>query len=133
MTALQLFSIEACWLTIFLLYLSMRVIKQRRNKRVAIGDNHDPSITRAISAQTNFLNYVPIALILQLTLVFLHVNVLVLLILVLLLVVGRSLHAYSLYVTELRTPPTYKFRMSGMFMTFASLLLSGITLLFYAF
>jgi uncharacterized protein len=47
------------------LWLSMRVIGQRRRARIAIGTGGDPALERAMRAQANFAEYVPFALVLM--------------------------------------------------------------------
>jgi hypothetical protein len=44
--------------------LSVRVIRFRRGKHIAIGDGDDPSLRRAMRVHANFAEYVPLALIL---------------------------------------------------------------------
>ena len=48
---------------LLLVALSLRVIRARYATRVEIGDGGDPGLTRRIRAQANFVEYVPLALI----------------------------------------------------------------------
>ncbi len=48
--------------TVGLIYLSMRVIGVRRARRVSVGHQGDAALERAMRAQANFTEYVPLAL-----------------------------------------------------------------------
>ena len=52
-------------LGLFLIVLSARVIRQRQSARVSFGDGNDKRLGRRIRAQANFVEYVPITLILM--------------------------------------------------------------------
>jgi|GEM_PF-5376160 len=41
-------------LTLIFIYLTFRVIKQRRKAKVAIGDGNNPALKRAIAVHNNF-------------------------------------------------------------------------------
>ena len=77
-----------------LLYIALtyRVIMLRNSKRIALGDGGDPAMTRAIRIHANFIEYVPLALILLLAMEMLHHSRYVLHILCLLLLLGRICH-----------------------------------------
>lgn len=49
---------------LFLVYLSGRVIIQRRGKRISVGPAGDPEMERAMRVQANFTEYAPVALLL---------------------------------------------------------------------
>ncbi|CAN5650563.1 MAPEG family protein [soil metagenome] len=49
---------------LLLIGLSLSVVVQRRSARVGIGDGGDPLLARRIRAQANFIEYVPLALLL---------------------------------------------------------------------
>ncbi len=49
---------------LFLVYLSVRVIAQRRSKRISVGPAGDAELERAMRVQGNFTEYAPIALLL---------------------------------------------------------------------
>ena len=48
----------------FLIFLSARVINQRRTARVSVGHADSPDLERAMRVQGNFVEYAPITLIL---------------------------------------------------------------------
>ena len=50
---------------LFLVYLSVRVIIQRRSKRISVGPAGDPEMERAMRVQANFTEYAPIGLLLM--------------------------------------------------------------------
>ncbi|MGZ9080482.1 MAG: MAPEG family protein, partial [Burkholderiales bacterium] len=52
----------AALLGLWLLVLSLRVVQQRRAARVSLGDGGNTALQRAIRAQGNFVEYVPLAL-----------------------------------------------------------------------
>ena len=58
--------IYAIILTVFFIWLSLRVIGERRGKGFAYGDNSSPRIQAKIRAQANWAEYVPITLLLML-------------------------------------------------------------------
>jgi hypothetical protein len=81
---------------LLLLYLSVRVMSLRGRYGVGIGDGGHEDLQRAMRVQANFIEYVPIALLLLLTAdlvghqkIWVHVLGIVLL-------VGRVVHAYGL-------------------------------------
>lgn len=47
---------------LFFIYLSLRVIKLRRTRKVSVGPAGDAEIERAMRVQANFAEYTPIAL-----------------------------------------------------------------------
>ena len=57
-------ALYAGFAALFLLYLSIRVIRLRRTRKVSIGHQGDAEIERAMRVQSNFVEYTPIALIL---------------------------------------------------------------------
>lgn len=112
----------AAILSLLFIWLSRNVIAARRRQRVPLGDGGHPELLRRMRAQGNFAEYVPFALVLLafaeiqgLTPVGVHA-------LGLTLLVGRCLHAYGVS----RTPENFRFRVSGMAMTFGVLALAAI-------
>jgi len=61
-------ALYAALLGLLLVYLSARVSQHRRRARVSLGLGEDASLERAARAQGNFVEYVPLALILMLLL-----------------------------------------------------------------
>ena len=109
-------------------FLSFRVIKARRQEKIAIGVGGSAVVERAMRVHANFAEYVPFALLLlsfieQKGAHFLYVNFLCLL-----LLVGRSVHIFGVSNEN----ENFRYRIHGMLMTFATIVLAAITLLLMA-
>jgi uncharacterized membrane protein YecN with MAPEG domain len=109
----------AALLAILFLYLSVLVVKNRRNKKIALGDGGDKHFLQFVRAHGNFNEYVPIVLILLLIAevngahsVLLHLSGLCMLF-------GRGLHSFGLCN---HLGASWQ-RVAGMLLTFTSLLL----------
>ena len=112
--------------------LSINVIKLRRQNKVSFGDDGDRTLMRRIRAQANFIEYTPIFLLSLIGIewlavenipyYFLYINIVGLL-----FIIGRILHALSLYEKKIMH------RKTGMIITFVSLQLNGILLLVLVF
>lgn len=120
--------IYAALLGLLFILLSFRVIRVRRRVRVAVGTGDSPELLRATRVHGNFIEYVPMTLLLIWMLetqgapsVFVHALGLVLLI-------GRCIHAYGVS----QTVENLKLRISGMLMTFSVLMVSALSLLWQA-
>lgn len=61
---MQITALYASLLAPLLILLSLRVIRRRRSVQAAIGDAGDPLLRRRMRVQANFVEYVPMALIL---------------------------------------------------------------------
>ena len=115
----------AAALTVLYLLLSFHVIRQRRSAKASLGTNGSKALERAIRAHGNFVEYVPLALVLMLICemrgihpLFLHGTGLALL-------VARSLHALSISnVNE-----DIRMRVTSMLATFAVLIALAILVL----
>ena len=83
-------------LTLWLMLLSLRVIDRRRSARVSLGDGGNADLQRAIRAQANFAEYVPLALLLLAILEASQFSIYVLHALGIVLVIARVLHGYAL-------------------------------------
>lgn len=81
---------------LLLVILSFRVTLMRRSSGVGIGDGGNASLTRAIRAQANFVEYTPIALLLILLLELSGSSHALLHILGIALIVARLAHGYGL-------------------------------------
>lgn len=107
---------------LLLILLSYRVIVQRKRLDVALGDDGEPRIRRAMRVQANFVEYAPVALIL-LALAELQGHAFWLLHgLGLLLVGGRLLHAFGVA----REPENFRFRVAGMTLTFSAIAIASL-------
>jgi uncharacterized membrane protein YecN with MAPEG domain len=122
-------AIAPCYAAILgLLYiaLSLRVIGLRRSTKVPLGDSHESSyLQRAVRAHANFAEYVPLALMLvafaeesQLAKWLVHL-------LGVLLVLGRGLHAFGIS----QVPEDFRFRVTGMALTFSVIGLASLRIL----
>lgn len=105
-----------------LVLLSVRVIGQRRLARVAIGHGEDKALLRRMRVHANFIEYVPMALILMALAENLKTTPLLLHVMGLALLVGRLLHAYG--VSQDRE--NLNLRVTGMALTFTAILLGAI-------
>ena len=81
---------------ILLIVLSGRVMQLRYRHRVGLGDGGQPDLVRAIRVQANFVEYVPVALLLLLCVDLVGDPKWIVHVLGILLLVGRVLHAYGL-------------------------------------
>jgi uncharacterized protein len=80
---------------LLLVVLSLRVVQLRYRHRVEIGDGGAPELQRAIRAHANFIEYVPIALLLILMADLVGHEKWVVHVLGILLLIGRLAHAYG--------------------------------------
>jgi uncharacterized membrane protein YecN with MAPEG domain len=120
--------IYAALFAIFFIVLSIRTIRQRRSLKIGLGDAGNKDMQRAMRVHANFAEYVPLSL-LMIYLVeqsgvyawFVHA-------LCSGLLVGRLSHAYG--VSQVRE--NFKFRVTGMSLTFATLVASSAHLLWVA-
>ncbi len=102
---------------LFLIFLSARVIRQRRRSKVALGDAGKPEMQRAMRVQANFSEYVPLALLLLALAELQGLDAVILHALGLLLLLGRLLHAFGVA----REPENFRFRVAGMVLTFVAI------------
>ncbi|MFC3030981.1 MAPEG family protein [Pseudoalteromonas fenneropenaei] len=113
---------------VMLVGLSLQVVFNRKRSQVALGDNNHVLLQRAIRAQGNFTEYVPLALLLLYMVETTYQNPLIAHGLGLSLLIGRVLHALGIA----RQPEPLIFRQVGMGLTFTALLVSSILLLIAA-
>ena len=110
-------ALYAALLTPLLLFLTFRVIGQRRGQRVEIGDGGDKELLRRMRVHANFVETVPFALVLLALAESLKSPSLLLHAAGLALLVGRTIHAYGLS----QTPHVMPLRAGGMMLTFAAI------------
>jgi hypothetical protein len=115
-------ALYASLLAPILVYLSIRVISVRRRERVEIGDGGHRELLRRTRVHANFIEYVPIALVLMGLLESVGARALLLHAIGLALLVGRLLHAYALS----QEPHIMNLRVAGMALTFSALLLGAL-------
>jgi uncharacterized membrane protein YecN with MAPEG domain len=87
-------------LALWLLVLALRVINHRSSTHIYMGDGGNPGLLRAIRGQANFVEYVPLALILLAILELSRFSIYVLHALGITLVIARLLHGYAFAFTS---------------------------------
>ena len=110
---------------LILVFLSLRVIRLRFKLKLAFGDGKDKSLKRAMRVHGNFIEYVPMAL-LMMYFVELQLNNPTLVHgLGIALLISRCAHIYG--VSQLKE--IIQIRMVGMFLTFSALITAAFSLL----
>ena len=109
-------------LAIIFIVLTVRVIKLRRSNKIAIGDGNNIALQKAIRAQGNFSETVPLSLILLVIAENNGASLFWLNFCAVILVIGRISHGYG--VSQISE--NYRFRVFGMTMTFASISLLSL-------
>src|SRR5262245_32832834 len=115
--------IYAGLLALLLVALSFRVIRFRRAARISLGDGGDEEMRRRVRVHGNFIEYVPIALILMLLAELQHQSYWLLHLMGALLIVGRLAHAYGVA----RVPQVMPMRVAGMVSTVAAILIGAVS------
>ena len=119
----------AAILVAWFLLLTLRVLRQRSQAQVSLGDGGNTTLQRAIRGHANFAEYVPLALVLLLILELSRFSIYVLHVLGMLLVAARLLHGYALAFT-----PHFRFgRLWGSILTFAVLIVEAVLCLYQAY
>jgi len=121
MTSVIYASVSAFLIT----WLSLNVIRKRRENRVSIGDGGNVELKTAIAAQSNAIEYIPIALLLLFALEYNEANILIVHFLGLSLIAGRIIHARGIISDTLNV------RVLGMQITFFTIIMLAITNLIY--
>ncbi len=88
--------VYAAILGLMFIYLSIRVIKQRRSAKVSIGDGDNPALRKAIAVHNNFSQYVPLTLLLIAFVELNHTSAIITHGLCACLLIARVAHAYGL-------------------------------------
>jgi hypothetical protein len=115
-------ALYAALLAVLYVFLSVRVISQRRQIRVEVGTGTDPELLRRMRVHANFAEYAPFALVLLALAESLKAPSAVLHVLGLILLAGRMIHAYGLS----QTPHILRFRVLGMWATFTAIGLAAL-------
>jgi uncharacterized membrane protein YecN with MAPEG domain len=105
--------------------LSIRIIRLRQSLRVGLGDAGNPQLQRAIRVHANFAEYVPFGLLLIFLVEGQGASTLLVNVLGMGLLLGRLSHAFGVSQTN----ENLRFRVSGMVITFLTLLTSAAYLL----
>ena len=103
------------------LFLAFSVIRQRRRRRISLGDGGDARFLRLIRGHANFAEYVPLALILMALAELSGAGSLVPHGMGLLLLAGRLAHGWSFVFTERNLTA----RTAGMVLTIASIVVGA--------
>jgi len=85
-----------------IVWLSLNAIKKRRSNKVSIGDGGIDELKTAIAAQSNAIEYIPIALMLLFSLEYNHANLFLVHFLGISLIIGRIIHAKGLLTSNLQ-------------------------------
>ncbi|MDI1276203.1 MAPEG family protein [Methylobacter sp.] len=121
-------SIYASLAALLIVRLTLSVIKLRRKNRVSVGDGGNEGLQLAIRAHANAVEYIPIALMLLLTLELNGAPKILIHILGATLIIGRILHAIGLPAKD------FKKRVLGMQITIYLLIgLAVLNILFFVF
>ncbi|MFN3448034.1 MAG: MAPEG family protein [Roseococcus sp.] len=125
MNPLPVTSLHAALLGLMLLWLSLRVIRERARAKVALGHGEAEALLRASRAQGNFVEYVPLALLLLALLESAGTGGWLLHPLGAALLAGRLLHGIGIA----RMPEDMRLRQAGMGLTFGVLGVASALLL----
>ncbi|MDF2369030.1 MAPEG family protein [Sneathiella sp.] len=118
--------IFAALLGLIFFFLSLRTSLERRRAKVSLGDGGDPGLQGAIRAHGNFIEYVPISLLLMAFLEMRAVSIYVVAVLGVMLVAGRCLHAIGIS----RANASFRFRQIGAVLSLLVLLIASLWLLY---
>jgi len=123
---MQILPLYASLLAILFVVLSIRTIRLRRKLQIAVGDQANPEMLRAMRVHSNFAEYVPLALFLVYLAEGSAAYPWLVHALGCNLLIGRLSHAYG--VSQHREK--FQYRVIGMAMTFTCILGSASWLLF---
>ena len=115
-------------LSLVFVYLSIRTIGLRRKNKIAIGDGGNLSLQKATRAHANFAEYTPISLLLLSIIELDGYNPILINALGISLLIGRCCHAYGISKTD----EDFKYRVSGMTMTFFTIISASVLILAHA-
>ncbi|MBL8906712.1 MAG: MAPEG family protein [Rhizobiales bacterium] len=115
--------VYAALLALFFVFLSIRVVLQRREAKVALGDGGNRPLLRRLRVHGNFAEYVPLALILMLLAELQQAPGWLVNATGILLVAGRVLHAAAVS----REPEPLPLRATGMALTMSAIIIGAVT------
>jgi uncharacterized membrane protein YecN with MAPEG domain len=118
----------AAVLGLIFIFLSARVIVMRRQTRVRLGAGGHEVLERRIRVQGNFAEYVPITIILLTFLEWNGATKWLIHALCIALLLGRCIHAYCVS----RPDEDIRQRRAGMTLTFGTLLIAAIGVVYYS-
>ena len=117
--------VYAAILGLIFVYLSVRVVKQRRSAKVSIGDGDNPALRKAIAVHNNFSQYVPLTLLLITFVELSHAQAIITHGLCACLLVARVAHAYGL----VQPVQIMRLRQIGVLLTFGVIVFAAFYLL----
>jgi uncharacterized membrane protein YecN with MAPEG domain len=123
---MRIVSLYAALLAILFVVLSIRTVRLRRSLKIAIGDSGSAEMLRAMRVHSNFAEYVPLAIVLLALVEAAEASAWVLHGLGAVLLIGRVSHAYGVSQTK----EVFAFRVTGMAMTFATIIGASLMLLY---
>jgi hypothetical protein len=123
--SLTIVPVYAAMLSLLFIFLSARVIRARRQERVALGDGGNETLIRTMGVQSNFAEYVPLTILLMAFVELRGLPAWPIHLLGITLLVGRCLHAYG--VSQPRE--NYNYRVAGMAMTFGVIGVAALLIL----
>jgi len=107
---------------LFFVFLSLRVVVLRRSARVSLGDGGNQDLARRARVHGNFIEYVPLTLILMALAELQDQPAWTLHLIGASLAVGRLAHAYGVA----KTPQIMRLRVLGMVLTFTALIAGAV-------
>lgn len=119
-------SFYAALAALWMVLLSLRVIKCRRIKKIRLGDGGDPELLAVIRTQGNAAEYIPITLLLLILLELEQAHVAIIHAGGMVMLAGRLLHGYGLSTDNL------KYRVPGMQLTLCNIISLALITLAYA-
>jgi uncharacterized membrane protein YecN with MAPEG domain len=120
-------SIYASILALLFVALSIRTIRLRQKLQIGVGDGGNELMLRAMRVHSNFAEYVPLCLLLIYIVESSGANPLFVHLLGVILIIGRFSHAYGVS----KQKENYRYRVFGMSMTFTTLIVSSLSLIYY--
>jgi uncharacterized protein len=127
--SLRISGIYIALIIMMALFLSARVIIQRRTKLIGIGDGGDKVAARIIRAHANFCEYAPFAMALLILLPLVGTKSWIIHVIGLMFVIGRAAHGYALSMTAGSSIG----RVGGMVLTLTSMAIGAVALLMASF
>lgn len=122
-------SFYAALLALILIFLSVKIIQNRRSAKITSGDQGNLILQSKIRAHANFIEYSPIFLIMLTLSEIGGLNKYYIHLLGVIFVTGRAFHAYGMIVAEIKNK-NFVFRQAGMFCTFFCLANLALILFF---
>jgi hypothetical protein len=122
-------SLYTALLALILIFLSIKIIQNRRSSKISLGESGDDFLQRKIRAHGNFIEYAPIFLIMLLLVEINGCNKYFIHFFGIIFIIGRVLHAYGITIAEIRNK-NFLFRQAGMFCTFFCLSSLALILFF---